>query len=124
MEETNVEKNDSTKKLKPRGGHRPGSGRKPDLESARKAGIVEGYAIARTEFWLDLAQNKALPRLQEILDSPLDVIGGKTLMTAVVAVIDRALGKPKESHELTGKDGGPLQVLAIEYQKPNHESHD
>ena len=121
-----IEKNDSGRKRPNLGGYRPGSGWKPDLEAARKAGIAEGYRIAKTEFWLELAESKAVIRLQEILGSDLGTVGGKVLLGAIKETLDRALGRPKETHEHTGKDGGPIEVteddsrvqaLCLEYEK-------
>lgn len=99
------------------GGARNNSGPKVNIERLVEAAKAEGYEIAKAEFWVKLAQEKAVPRLLEILDSPMDVVGGKTLMSAVVTTIDRALGKPKETHELMGKNGGPIETTTKDDKK-------
>jgi hypothetical protein len=33
-----------------------------------------------------------------------------TMMRAATEILDRALGKAKQSHEVTGRDGGPVEV--------------
>jgi len=35
-------------------------------------------------------------------------------VTAAIAILDRAYGKPPQSMELTGADGGPVEVARIE----------
>ncbi len=38
---------------------------------------------------------------------------GSPGVTAANSILDRVLGKPPDKHELTGKDGGPLQVVVF-----------
>jgi hypothetical protein len=82
---------------KQNGGARPGSGRKPSLELLKN----EAKKLAYAEFWVELAENKAIPRLKRMMDNPSDEIAWKPTKE----VLDRAFGKPRESVEHTGKDG-------------------
>lgn len=81
----------------PRGGARPNSGPKPSIEKL----IDKAYTIAEAKFWVELAENKAIKRIEEILDSPIQKVGAKAVISVAKEVLDRALGKPKESVDLT-----------------------
>lgn len=101
-----------------RGGARPGSGPKPNIERLKEEARAAGIKIGEAQFWVNLAEEKALVRLQEILDTPLHEIGGRTMMTAITQVLDRALGRPKESIMHSTEDGKPLGVIVLPPTKP------
>jgi hypothetical protein len=57
----------------------------------------------------DLARQhsvKAINRIAEMLDSE----NGKEVIAAAIALLDRAWGKPKEHVELSGPEGGEIQI--------------
>jgi hypothetical protein len=97
-----------TGEIKKRGGSRPNSGRKPSIAKLKK----EAYKIAEAEFWADLAENKAIKRLIQILDK--NKTTNPVLMKAIQEVLNRALGKPPETIDLSNKGKafkGPLVYL-------------
>jgi len=95
------------KKKNRRGGARPNSGPKTPLEVLEKRAIDEGLKIGEAKFWMNLAENKAIPKLEQLLESSDD----KAAFKAVKEVLDRALGKPKEIVEHSGKVGLSLADL-------------
>jgi hypothetical protein len=84
-------------------GSNRGGGRRPSIEKLK----AKAYSIATAEFWADLAQDKGIQRLLAILNFETDK-PNDTQLRAVQEVLNRALGKPKESHEFTCKDGGEI----------------
>lgn len=76
-------------------GENNGGGRKPSIEKL-KAEVID---IAMAEFWIKLAREKAIPKLQALLECGKS----ETEMKAAKEILDRALGRPKESMEITGK---------------------
>ncbi len=79
------------------GGARPGAGRKPTRERFASA-------VAK-------AEKKIADNLPVLVDTLLEEArGGDT--KAAQYLIDRILGKPVAVQEITGQDGGPLQVQA------------
>lgn len=58
--------------------------------------------------WVRLSDEKAFPKLSEILSVEED---RAVLLKAIQIVFDRAYGRPTERHELTGKDGKDLISL-------------
>lgn len=60
-------------------------------------------------FWQEVAKNKAIPRLLDLLLSENDQVALK----AAVEIVDRAYGRPKESvdHTTNGKDMSPAPIL-------------
>lgn len=82
-------------KFMPRGGARPGSGRKPgQTDGLRLAGQLAARPYAE----------KALRTLVGLLTSPNDTVK----LGAANSILDRAYGKA--SQPITGKDGGPLEI--------------
>jgi len=121
MEEMTSQTSEQPKKVynyKPGPGAKPGTnnggGRKPSAEKLKE----EAYEIMKAEFWVRLAQEKALPRLVKILENPDDSVAFK----AAKEILDRSLGKPKESidHTTNGKDL-PMPILsAMREEKPDN----
>lgn len=93
------------------GGYRPNSGRKPSIEKIR----AEIYDISKAEFWCKLANDKAVIRLQQMLDNPDDSVAFK----AVKEILDRTLGKPRESIDHTTKGESMNTVISVNYLVPN-----
>ena len=81
------------------GGKRPGSGRKLKRETLLKEAKKEVRDIATLEFWAELAKDEALP----VLRANMALGIGDTALRAAIHVIDRALGRTKESVDITSK---------------------
>lgn len=115
------ESTEKTEKSPNLGGRREGSGRKVHIERLIQEKVADQFKIKEAQFWVNLAEKYAVPRLQEILTSPLDVVGGKTLLGAVKETLDRAMGKPKESidHTTNGKDL-PMPILPLNHVRSNN----
>lgn len=104
-------------------GDNRGGGPKPNIERLVANAKEEGYKIAKAEFWVKLAEEKGVPRLIEILEAPLGTISDKTLLAAVKEVLDRAMGKPKESidHTTNGKEL-PTPILPLGYVRSDNSN--
>lgn len=99
-----------------RGGFRKNAGRKPDWFKAECARIMDKHKLLEfmgrvaageeTELHFDAMRN-----VHEIPAKMSDRI------KAVEFLADRAHGKPAQAVELGGKDGGPLTVTVVSYQK-------
>lgn len=85
-----------------RGGKRPGAGRKRGVPA--KATIRERNDIA------DAAKDYATTALQALVEIAEGGESEPARVTAATALLDRGYGKPRQSVEHTGKDGGPIQV--------------
>lgn len=57
------------------------------------------------DYWKRLAEEKAFPRLSEILSIEDD---RGVLLKAIQEVLNRAYGRPTERTEITGRDGKDL----------------
>lgn len=82
-----------------RGGAREGAGRKPGLVSEAKRTITEAakeHAEKALEVLVGIASDGKAPAAARV--------------SAATAILDRGYGKPSQAVELTGKDGGPLEV--------------
>ena len=84
------------------GGARPGAGRKAFVDKLTTVEKAQLYSITQAEYWVRVANDKAIKRLEEILDNPKE--NKEILMKAIKEVLDRALGKPKEHIDHTTKD--------------------
>lgn len=78
------------------GGKRSGAGRKPGKVSAAKRQLSE------------MAKEHADAALKTLAGIAAEGDSEAARVTAAVAILDRAYGKPVQSHELTGKDGKDL----------------
>lgn len=67
---------------------------------AKKSSITEKQ-------WEDLA-TRAFKRLDDLIDCVAS--DDPKLLPAIKEVLDRAYGKPREQHEITGKDGKDLFI--------------
>jgi hypothetical protein len=86
-----------------RGGRRPGAGRK------RKADELELMNLLNTA-WPLAERRAAIERLVEISKSGINSIDAIKLLFAY------AYGRPVERKEITGADGGALEVTFIDYR--------
>ncbi len=82
----------------PRGGRRPGAGRKPKAITLVKKTLTEANADAETAlgFVIALMEN--------------DSIDVRLRFECAKEVMDRVWGKATQKRELSGADGGPLIV--------------
>lgn len=84
-----------------RGGKRPGAGRKPGRVSAAKRGLA------------DKAKTHADAALKTLADIARSGESESARVTAAVAILDRAYGKPSQSHEHSGPNGGPIPTVDL-----------
>ena len=90
------------------GGHRPGAGRKPDaIQAIRKRALEDAGGDAE----------RALAFIIAILDDEAQPI--RLRKECAIEVMDRVWGKSKQTSEITGKDGGPLEINTIEVIRPS-----
>ena len=81
------------------GGFRPTSGRKPELKKLIDAKIEHDLEMLKAEFWANLAKERGIPRLIDILKK--EPTKSPNLLRAIQEVLNRALGKPTEKMEIT-----------------------
>ena len=97
------------------GGPQPGSGRP---RNPRPLEVLRGKVEAEIEKWL--------APYEEALDASAGIVVGtgpnatleilpdyNTRMRAATAVLDRVYGRPKQTTELTGEGGGPIQTQEL-----------
>ena len=90
------------------GGARSGSGRKPSaITTVREQALEEAGPDAR----------RALAFIIAIQDDEAQPI--RLRKECAVEVMDRVWGKSKQTSEITGKDGGPLEINTIEVIRPS-----
>lgn len=77
----------------------PGGRKKEDNEVRELARKHTKAAVARLVYWMESEHPKASP-------------------AAAATLLDRGWGKPAQSLEHTGKDGGPLEAVIIIGQPP------
>jgi precorrin isomerase len=89
----------------PRGGKREGAGRKPGLDSDAKRALMDlakGHAPSALQTLVQIMENGKAPAAARI--------------TAAVAVLDRAYGKPAQMIQGAGEDGEFQMALTITRQ--------
>lgn len=82
----------------PRGGARPGAGRKPGQVSQAKRDLA------------DLASDHAVAALSTLATIAAKGKSEAARVSAAVAILDRAYGKPAQSMTVGGDPDNPLQV--------------
>jgi len=94
-------------KRKFNGGHKNG-GRKADIERI----VSKEFEIAKAEFWVKLAQEEAIPKLRRMLK-----LKDKepNAWKAAQEIMNRAMGKPTESVELSGKGGKDIVLNFVKF---------
>jgi hypothetical protein len=82
-----------------RGGKRPGAGRKPGKVGAAKLALAE------------MAKEHAEDALQTLVDIAKFGEGESARVSAAIAILDRAYGKPPQAIQHSGPDGGPIPTV-------------
>lgn len=90
---------------KSRGGPRPGAGRP---SGARSRATKQAKATLS-----ELAQKHTATALQVLVDVAKKGESESARVAAANAILDRAYGKPSQSHEHTGRNGGPIQTVDL-----------
>lgn len=90
---------------KSRGGPRPGAGRP---SGARSRATKQAKATLS-----ELAQKHTATALQVLVDVAKKGESESARVAAANAILDRAYGKPSQSHEHTGRGGGPMQFVDL-----------
>lgn len=88
-----------------RGGKRPGAGRKPG--SKHRATIEQKATLS------DLARQHTTVALQALVTVATKSESDSAKVAAANAILDRAYGKPTQSHEHTGRNGGPISTVDL-----------
>lgn len=87
------------------GGWRPGAGRKPnELHDEQQALLREGWPRENR-----LAAIRRLGSIAEGDDPELAIRAAELLL-------NRTFGKPTERKELSGPEGGPIQLTPVDYR--------
>jgi hypothetical protein len=86
-----------------RGGKRPGAGRKP---GSKDRATIEQRATLE-----ELAREHTDVALQVLVQVAQASESDAARVSAANAILDRGYGKPKQSTEITGKDGGPIETV-------------
>lgn len=84
-----------------RGGKRPGAGRKPGAVSKAKRQLSE------------MAKDHAEAALKTLADIAKSGTSESARVSAATALLDRAFGRPMQSHEHSGPNGGPIQSVDL-----------
>lgn len=103
------------------GGYREGAGRKPFVELTQVE-REDLKRLAQAEFWLEACRDIAIPYVFQLVGDPN--AGERVRFNAAQEIINRALGKPKERHEVSGPDGEAIttnQLLSPEVIKIREE---
>jgi len=88
--------------MAPRGGARPGAGRKPGQVSQAKRDIAEmakGHAAKALEVLIGIASNSKAPSAARV--------------SAASAILDRGYGKPRQAVDMDGAFAGSLTVTYV-----------
>lgn len=83
------------------GGSRPGAGRKPGKVGAAKRALA------------DMAKDHAQAALASLVQIATAGESEAARVSAANAILDRAYGKPPQSLEHSGPDGGPIPLPAV-----------
>lgn len=102
------------------GGARPNSGTKPFVDTLANPEVKMRIA----QKFLEMSERLAIPYLEGVANGTIEV-DAATRFKVNQEILNRALGKPRESMELSGRDGGPIQtVTGFDYVLPEHEAKD
>jgi len=83
------------------GGARPGAGRKKGKVSQAKRELM------------DMAKDHAVTALNVLVKIAKSGEAESARVSAANAILDRGYGKPVQGVEMSGKDGGPLEVREV-----------
>lgn len=113
MKVNKVKKDGTPSRMGEGGGNHAGTqGRKANIEKLIESRVEDLRDITRVEFWARMAKDKAVVRLEGILDST--EAKDETVLAAVKEVLNRALGKSKEFVDLTSMGQQMYQPLTPE----------
>lgn len=99
------------------GGKRPGAGR-PKGSKSKATAEARATISERAKEYTD----EALQALADILKSQNAPAAAK--VSAATALLDRGYGKPVQSTELSGPDGGPVQTdgtISVQFVNPSDD---
>lgn len=88
-----------------RGGKRPGAGRKPG--SKHRATREQKATLS------DLARQHTSTALNALVHVATKSDSDSARVAAANAILDRAYGRPTQSHEHTGRNGGPITTVDL-----------
>lgn len=88
------------------GGARPGSGRKRDAAKAEHTTLFDAA-------WVMDRRYAAIARVAKIIEHSDDE---DMVLKAFEMLFNRVYGKPTERKELTGADGGPIELAPTDYR--------
>lgn len=103
-------KSKTIKKKSGRGGRRPGAGRKKGSEN--RASLSQKTNLS---FLARQHTEVAIRTLSEICENG---DSESARVSAANALLDRGYGKPTQSHEHSGKNGGPIQTVDLTNATP------
>lgn len=112
-----IEKEDGRKR---NGGARNNAGRKAFIDKLTKEEQKEIASIAEAKYWLDMAQKDAAPFVRKLVGD--SKASWDARLRAAQEILNRALGKPKESLDLTSKGkqmGVPTPEQVARFAKRN-----
>jgi hypothetical protein len=92
-----------------RGGKRPGAGRKKGSRAV--ATVEQGATLA------DLARAHTADALAALVKVLKEGESEAARVTAANAILDRGFGKPTQSHEHSGPNGGPIEYAKLSDQE-------
>lgn len=84
-----------------RGGKRPGAGRKPGAKDRAAAGEVASLSA--------LARKHTPEALRTLVNVATKGMSEAAQVTAATAILDRGYGRPMQSMEHSGPNGGPIK---------------
>lgn len=91
-----------------RGGKRPGAGRKPFIDRLTVEEQKKIKDVLEAKVWIDAAEKIAWPAIIDLASN--EDVQDKVRFMAAQEIMNRALGKPKERHELGGVNGEPIFI--------------
>lgn len=102
-----------------KGGRRPGAGRKPNSEKFETQ-INKAHSIIKKNWedilmgLIELAKGVTIEETDPV-DGQVTVFKKAPDFKAASYLVDRVMGKPTQKQEITGEDGGPIQVESQQF---------
>jgi hypothetical protein len=88
------------------GGARPGAGRKPGVTKQQHETLFDAA-------WPYERRMAAVQRLATIAETS---VNEDVVLKAIEMLLNRVFGKPTERREVTGADGGPIELNPVDYR--------
>lgn len=104
----------------PRGGKRLGAGRPLGAKNALPQGCVAAIKAANLRVPEDAPEahralaNRALERMAAVMEETVSPLGAFSVLSAARAIREEVCGPVPKRHELTGKDGAPMEFTVKE----------